>query len=156
MLMMFIGLAWSTLNWFLSLAAIFVVGKEETSFGALAATADLCRNRTGSAAASTIWFGIAHGIVFVVASSVIAFPLGFAEVLPGGIVLGGVILVTLIYFAIVDFLYVGRMAAYAFLIGVPESIQPSALGIQPPIPASEDDILSDIPGLVPRPHPTTS
>jgi hypothetical protein len=55
-------------------------------------------------------------ILFVVASSAIAFPLGFAEVLPGGMVFGGVLLVTLLYFAAADFLYVGRMASYVFML----------------------------------------
>jgi hypothetical protein len=153
MLTLFIGLAWSTLNWYLSLAAIFVVGEEQSTFGALAAAADLCRNRPGAVIAPATWFGIAHAVAFVVATSVAAFPLAFAELLPAGIVLGGVILVTLVYFAIADFLYVGRLAAYVFLVEVPESIQPSALSIQPPAPASDDDILSDIPGLVPPPQP---
>ena len=58
MLMTFIGLAWSTLNSFLSLAAIFVVGKQETALGALAATVDLFRSRPGAVAAVNIWFGI--------------------------------------------------------------------------------------------------
>ena len=62
------------------------------------------------------WFGIAHAVAFVIATSVVAFPLGFAEVLPGGMVLGGVILVAPLYFAVADSLYVGRLAAYVFLI----------------------------------------
>ncbi len=155
MLTLFIGLAWSTLNWYLSLAAIFVVGNERTTFGALGAATDLCRSRPGSVIAAATWFGIAHAAAFVVATSVAAFPLAFAEVLPAGIVLGGLILVTLIYFAIADFLYVGRLSAYVFLVEFPESVQPSALSIQPSPPASDDDILSDIPGLVPPPQPAS-
>ena len=82
--------------------------------------------------------------MFVVASSAVAVPLGFAEVLPGSIVFGGVLLVTLLYFAAVDFLYVGRLAAYVFLVEEPEpELKASVL-----LP-SDDDILSDIPGLVP-------
>jgi hypothetical protein len=151
MLCLFVGLAWSILNWYLSLAAIFVAGDDQTTFGALAAAADLCRNRPGSVIAAAIWFGMAHAAAFVVATSVVAFPLALAEVLPAGIVLGGVILITLIYLAVADFLYVGRLAAYVFLVEVPESIQPSAVSLQP-LP-SDDDILSDIPGLVPPPQP---
>ncbi len=152
MLILFIGLAWSMLNWFLSLAVIFAGGAEKTTFGALAAAADLCRKRPGSVIAAATWFGFAHAAAFVVATSVVAFPLAFAEVLPAGIVLGGVILVTLAYFAIADFLHIGRLAAYVFLVEFPENTQSSALSIQPPS-ASDDDILSDIPGLVPPPQP---
>jgi hypothetical protein len=153
MICLFIGLAWSIENWYLSVAAIFVVGDDQTTFGALAAAADLCRNRPGSMIATATWFGIAHAAALLVATSVVAFPLALADVLPSGIVLGGVILVTLIYLAVVDFLYVGRLAAYVFLLELPESIQRSALSIEP-LP-SDDDILSDIPGLVPPPQPAT-
>ena len=138
MLIMLVGLACSLLNWYLSLAAIFVVKDGVSTFAALAAAIDLCRSRTGSIAAALTWFGVAHTAVFVVASSAAAVPLGFSEVLPGGVVLGGLLLVALLYFAAVDFLYVGRLAAYMFMIE-----EPTAL----PLPASDDDILSDIPGL---------
>ena len=153
MLTMFIGFAWGLLNWFFSLAAIFVVSEGSTTFGALKATADLWRSRPGAVIASSTWFGLAHSVAFVIASSVVAFPLAFAELIPGAMVLGGVIFLSLVYFAIADFIYVGRLAAYVFLIEFPESTQLSPLSIQPLLPTSEDDILSDIPGLVPPPQP---
>lgn len=134
-----IGLACSLLNWYLSLAAVFVVRDGTPAFTALAAATDLCRTRPGSLTATATWFGLAHTVLFVVATSAAAFPLGFAELLPGGMVVGGVLLVMLLYFAAVDFLYVGRLAAYVFMIENPEPL---------PVPPSEDDILSDIPGLL--------
>ncbi len=137
-LTMLVGLAGSLLNWYLSLAAIFVVRDGASTFAALGATTDLCRSQLGSVVAAATWFGVAHTAVFVVATSAAAFPLGFADALPGGMVLGGLLLVTLLYFAVVDFLYVGRLAAYVFMIETP-SLTPQ--------PQSEDDILSDIPGL---------
>ncbi len=130
MLVMFIGLAWSVVNWFLSLAAIFVVGDGRDTFGAVAAAVDLCRFRTGPVFAAATWFGLGHIVAFVVASSVVAFPLAFAGVLPAGVVLGGVLLVTLLYFAVVDFLYVGRLAAYVCIVEGPET---------PPAPENADD-----------------
>lgn len=138
MLTLLVGLAWSMLNWYLSLAAIFVVKDGASPFAALAAAMDLCRSRAGSIAAALIWFGVAHTAMFVLATSAAAVPLGFADVLPGGMVFGGLLLVTLLYFAAVDFLYVGRLAAYLFMT------EPL---VAAPLPASDDDILSDIPGL---------
>jgi hypothetical protein len=117
---MLVWFAWSTLNWFLSQAAIFVVGDGRDTFGAIAAAVDLCRTRPGSVFAAGTWFGLAHLTAFVITSSVVAFPLGFAAVLPAGVVLGGVLLVTLVYFAIADFLYVGRLAAYVAMVEMPE------------------------------------
>ncbi|MGH9505175.1 MAG: hypothetical protein ACRD20_20165 [Terriglobales bacterium] len=119
MLTILIALAWSLLNWYLSLAAIFVVRDGVAAFEALAAATDLCRARPGSLAAAATWFGLAHTVLFLVATSVTALPLGFAEVLPGGMVFGGLLLVMLLYFAAVDFLYIGRMAAYVFMIDIP-------------------------------------
>jgi hypothetical protein len=138
MLILFIGLAWVVLNWFLSLAAIFIVGRGQDTFGALRAALDLCWTHPLSVTAAAIWFGLAHALAFVVASSAAAVPLAFAEVLPAGVVLGGLMLVTLLYFAVVDFLYIGRLAAYVFMLEVP------AIQLVP----ADDDILSDIPGLV--------
>jgi hypothetical protein len=137
MLTMLMGLVWLALNWFLSLAAVFVVGQGQDTFGALAAAADLFWKRPLSVTAATTWFGLAHGLAFMVATSVVAVPLAFAGVLPAAVVLGGLLLVTLLYFAVADFLYVGRLAAYVFMMEVPEAPKPE-------LPA-DDDILSDVP-----------
>jgi hypothetical protein len=144
LLIMLIGLAYPMLNWYLSLAALFVVRDKASAFGALAKATDLCRKRPGSLVAAATGFGIAHAFVFVVASSAAAIPLGFAEVLPGSMAFGGVLLVALLYFAAVDFLYVGRLATYVFVLEQPEPAP------EPPtLLRSDDEILSDIPGLVP-------
>ena len=119
-MVMLVWLAWAMLNWFLSLAAIFVVAEGRDAFGAVASAVDFCRARTGSVLAAGTWFEVAHVVVFVVASSVVAIPLAFSGVLPAGVILGGVLLVALLYFAIVDFLYVGRLAAYVAVLSFPK------------------------------------
>jgi len=118
---MLVWFAWSIVNWFLSLAAVFVVARGQDTFGSITAAVDLCLARPGSIFASGTWFGLAHITAFVVATSVVGFPLGFAAVLPAAAVLGGVLLVTLLYLAIADFLYVGRLAAYVAMLELPES-----------------------------------
>jgi hypothetical protein len=128
---MMVWFTWSTLNWFLSQAAVFVVADGQDTFGAIAAAVDLCRTRSGSVFAAGMWFSLAHLTAFALASSVAAFPLGFASVLPAGVVLGGVLLVTLIYFAITDFLYVGRLAAYVAIAQMPDA--PHGAEIAPPL-----------------------
>ena len=153
MLTMLIGVVCPLLNWYLSLAALFVVRDGASAFGGLAKVTGLCRERPGALAAIATWFGIAHAVVFVVASSAAAVPLGFAELLPAGMVFGGLLMVALLYFAAADFLYVGRLAAYLSLIeqpGIEEAgFGQSEIGRKPVMPPSEDDILSDVPGLVP-------
>lgn len=131
-LCLLIGLAGSMLNWYLSLAAIFAVRDRASAFGALVAATDLCRTRPGPLAAAATWFGIAHAIVLVIASTAAAFPLGFAEALPGGMVVGGLLLIGLLYFAAVDFLYVGRLATYVFMSEQPDrESQIDLLGLLP-------------------------
>jgi hypothetical protein len=124
--------AWSTLNWFLSLAAIFVVADGQDTLGAIAAAVDLSITRAGSIFAAGTWFGLAHITVFVAASFIVAFPLGLAADLPAGLVWGGVLLVTLVYFALSDFLYVGRLAAYVAILELPEAFSAPEAATRPP------------------------
>ena len=49
---------------------------------------------------------------------------------------GGVLMVTLVYLAIADFLYIGRLAAYVAIVELPES--PVALLIQEQRPKTRD------------------
>jgi hypothetical protein len=139
---MLVWFAWSTLNWFLSLASIFVVADGQDTFGAIAAAVDLCRTRAGSIFAAGTWFGLAHLTAFAVATSVAAFPLGFAAVLPADAVLSGVLLVVLLYFAVTNFLYAGRLAAYVAILEMPES--PVVAETAPP-PHPSGDTPLDLP-----------
>ena len=133
-LVTFVGLAWLVLNWFLSLAAVFAVADGQDSFNAVASAVRLCQTRFGPVIAASWWFALAHLVVFFMATSAVAFPLGFAEVLPGSAVFGGVLLVALLYFAAVDFLYMGRLAAYLTIVQQPDVPMPL-----PPIAPSPPD-----------------
>lgn len=140
---MLVCLAWSVVNWFLSLAAVFVVAEGQDTFGAITAAADLCRTRAGPVFAAGTWFGLAHVAAFVVASSVVMLPLGFAGLLPAGVMLGGVLLITLLYFAVADFLYLGRLAAYVAIIespGLPAAVE-TASPVSPVGPQSAPNTL---------------
>jgi hypothetical protein len=57
-------------------------------------------------------------------------------------VLGGVLLVTLLYFAITDFLYMGRLAAYVAMVEMPDA-PVSAETTQPPLPEDGTYLDSD-------------
>jgi len=113
-------LAFAVVNWFLSLASMFVVTRGRDTFGSMAAAMDFFRDHVGAVLASSTWFGLAHLVAFSVATSAVAFPLGFAGILPAGIVLAGVLVVTLLYFAVADFLYIGRLGAYVWILDGPE------------------------------------
>ena len=134
-LMLLLWMAWSSVSWLLSLASIFVVSRGQDTFGALSASVGLCRDRFGPVAAVGIWFGVVHIVLFVLATSVVTFPLAFTQVLPAPIVLTAVLLLTLVYFAIVDTLYIGRMAGYVAILEAPPipvpSVQVEAAGSPP-------------------------
>jgi len=132
-----VWLAWSVTNWFLSVAAVFVVVKARDTFAAIAAAVDLVRHRPASVFATGIWFALAHIAAFVAAASLVAFPLGLAEFLPRGALVGGVALVALLYFAAADFLYIGRLAAYVGIVEWPGT--PRFAGAVPPISLSSPD-----------------
>jgi len=127
-----VWLVWSTINWFLSLAPIFVVRDGRDMFASIAATIDLCRDHAGAVFAVGTWFGLAHLAAFFAAITVVVFPLGLSGLLPRGVILGGVLLVMLLYFAIVDFLYVGRLAAFVAMVESPGPTAPESLNPLPP------------------------
>jgi|SRR5581483_4210231 len=152
-----VGLVWNSLNWFLSVAPIFVVGESYDTFASIGAALDFCRERPGPVFWSSTAFGLIHLILFAGASSVVAVPFAFIGVLPGVVVLAAIAALTLIYFAAVDFFFTGRMAAYIAILqspalpagavsGAPLPVPPGAPASPPARPEWEtlsDDILSD-------------
>jgi hypothetical protein len=151
-------LIWSLISWFLSIASIFVVRQGKDTFAALSTAIDLCRERFGPVVAVGTWFGLTHLVLFLVATSVVAFPFAFFPIVPLAIVLTAVFLLTLAYFAFVDSLYIGRLAGYVAILEAPTTPPPAVPlaiappGTQGPVTSSEiamidqdEPILSDIP-----------
>ena len=126
-----ICLIWWALNWLLSLAGLFAVRDGEDAVGAISAAVTFCRERTGAIFAVSTWTGLAHLVAFVGATTVISMPLGLAGVLPWRLVLLGVILVTLAYFVLADWLYMARLAGYVCIAEMPEELQPEMVMLFP-------------------------
>jgi len=158
-----VWLSWSALNWLLSLAAMFGVRDGEDALGAISAAARLCRKRTAAVLAVSAWTGVAHLVAFVAASIAASVALAFAGVLPGRLVALGVILITLAYFALADWLYTARLAGYLSIAEMPDALvyplpppiappsQPPAVSEQPPVETTidrDEPILSDVPNLI--------
>ena len=158
----------STLNWYLSISPLFALSEGQDTFGALAAAVQFARYHAGPLFWSSTIFGLLHFLAFIVASVAALLPMLAAGVLPRAVVALGITLVTLVYFATADLLYLGKLAAYVailrpepqdlgFVPGPPTSTEKpqGAVTAEPVhrIPPSDDDILSDIPGLVPPPQP---
>jgi hypothetical protein len=150
-----IFLAWSTLNWILSLAAVFAVrdgDAHKDALGAVSAAVSFSRERRGAVFAVSTWTGLAHLTVFVLATTVVSMPLGLAQVVPSRVVLAAVVLITVAYFAVADWLYMARLAGYVCIAEMPEELlAPIARAPLPASPAPrttidrDEPILSDVP-----------
>ena len=115
-----VGMSWFSLNWLLSLAAIFAVRDGDDAAGAIVAAVGLCRERFGAVFAVSTWTGLAHLVAFVGATTVVSIPLGMAGLLPWRLVFLGVAVLTLAYFAIADWIYTARLAGYVVIAEMPE------------------------------------
>jgi len=146
--------AW-TLNWWLSLAAIFAVRDGEDALGALSTAVSFFRGHIGSVAAVSTWTGLAHLVAISVAMTAVSLPLAFIQVAPARFVVAGMILVALLYFVVADWLYVARLAGYICIAEMPEQVLAT-----PPLPPElprgdvaaiettidrDEPILSDLP-----------
>ncbi len=141
-----VWLTWSMVNWLLSLAAIFVLANGRDTLGAIADAVDLLRRRSGAVIAVGTSFGLAHAAALVLASIAAAVPMGLAGALSGRIVLAALTAITLLYFAVADFLYMGRLAAYVAILEWPEpDVQPLTLSLHPGGIDRNELILSDLP-----------
>jgi hypothetical protein len=153
---------WSSLSWFLAAAPIFVIREGKDTFGALLETATLFRKHLGPVISVGSWFGITHLILLIAASSVVMFPLAFTSLVPPLVVFSATLFLTLAYFAIVDALYIGRLAGYVAILEAPASPSPppaspppmpslsaQAFGVQPEsgMVDQTETILSDVPPL---------
>jgi hypothetical protein len=111
-----VWVCWYLLNWIFSLAALFaVVGKCDT-WGAIRAAVEFSSLRAPSVLAVNAWFGFAHFVGLVFTVSAMVFSLSFLSVLPPGYAAVAALFVLLVYFLIVDFLRVGRLAAYVAIL----------------------------------------
>ncbi len=151
---------WS-LNWFLSLAAIFAVRDGEDTLASLPSAVRLCRERFGAVVAVSSWSGVAHLVAFSGLMTAVSFPLGLAPVINVRLLIAAIAFVILIYLAIADWLYVARLAGYVCIVEMPEALAASSpLSILPSGSESvsvehsvqtidrDERILSDVPGLI--------
>ncbi len=104
----------------------------------------------GPVFAVSTWTGLAHLTAFSIAGTAVSLPLAFVGVAPR-LVIACVLLVALAYFAVVDWLYMARLAGYVCIAEMPDVVASSA-----PLPVSQpphtsinrdEPILSDVPNL---------
>ena len=145
-----IWLSWAVLNWLLSAAPVLVLAEGKDTLGSIGGLLRLLQRRTAGVIASSAVFGLIHGGVLIVASSMMLalLPIVFAQPLALPLLFA----VVLAYCFMADFLYTGRLAAYTYLATGREEM-PSWMArrrVQPATPASasvdkDELILGDLP-----------
>jgi hypothetical protein len=164
-----VALAWYGLNWLLSLASMFAVRDRIDAMAALSAAVGFSRDRAGAVAAVSTWTLLAHITAFACAMTVISMPLGFATIVPWRPIALVMILATLAYFALADWLYTARLAGYVCIAEMPEALLKPPPRLPAPVfmPSSElspsaiaptlqttmdrdEVILSDVPSPAPQ------
>ncbi|MCI0402857.1 MAG: hypothetical protein L0212_04960 [Acidobacteria bacterium] len=126
-----VGLCWSVLNWYLSLAPVFAVRDGLNSLSSIAEAARAVRkNRNAFSSVSSV-FGFLHLFAFVTGTILALMPLALVGTFRNEIVLALMGLVALGYFALADFLYIARLAAYVRI--VVDSDASSAAVIRPSV-----------------------
>jgi hypothetical protein len=108
-----IWLAWAALNWLLSASAVFAIAEGKDSLASISAMLRLLQSRTGGVLGPSAVFGLIHGGAFVVAGGLFLVLLPIAVAQPLALPL--LFAVIAAYCFIADFLYTGRLAAYAYL-----------------------------------------
>ena len=149
-----IWLAWAILNWTISAAAIFVVKEGFDALTAIGAVLRLFLSSSAGMLSASAVFGVIHlaflglslGAGLIVLAFAIAHPLAWPLVM--ALVLG--------YSFVADFLYTGRLAAYAYLSMGQEELPLWMTNWRTPAPGPDNPsssvdkgelILSDLPSL---------
>ena len=105
----------SRANWFCYLAAIFGARDRDETFTAISKAAGLFRRHTGTFLGVGAVFSTIHAVLFAFATIICLLALSLAGKLPGTVTVLLLAAITLSYFALCDFLYVARLAAYVVL-----------------------------------------
>jgi hypothetical protein len=135
-----ISALWLTVNWYLSLAALF--GREAQSFrGAFRQARQTVRLQRSDFAGTGFVFMLFRTIALVVATAICGLFSGMAGSSPQAYFVL-LIMVSLAYFAVADFLYMSRMAAYLALAAAHvDPGGPKLVATSPVLPAENTSTL---------------
>ena len=133
-LLFLVSLAWSTLNWYFSLAPIFVARDNRGAFSAVADAVHLVRRRGGDFTGVSTLYGLLKLFAIGAATVVSLVPLAFIAVWPWEVTTTLFVVITLAYFAVSGVLYIARLASYLAIAEQERagSVQPAAA----PLPAA--------------------
>ncbi len=133
-----VGFLWSVVNWFLSVAPIFVLRDGRDTFGAIADSVAFFRRRAGPVTGVTLMFDFFRIMLLVLATVAALTPIGAirqASAIPA--VAWFVCGVAMLYFAVADFLYIARLAVYVNLAEEEEPAPGPVAGSPEPLQSPE-------------------
>jgi hypothetical protein len=113
-----IGGLWATANWYLSVAGLFCLQSGDGFLKSTGQAIRLARRQGGELGGISLIFGVFRLVMLAIAFVLCVLPSGLMATAPRGYT-AWVIAVSLVYFAVADFLYVSRMAAY-MIVASPE------------------------------------
>jgi hypothetical protein len=114
-----IGGFWAIANWYLSLAPICILQTGSSYLKSTMQALRLAKAQSGDFGGISLIFGILRLVALAVAFVLCVLPSGLMGTWPQSYI-AWVVAVSLAYFAVGDFLYLARMAAYV-IAGLPES-----------------------------------
>jgi len=146
---------WRCLDWLFSIAPIFTIRDGSGTLQSVSSAIRFVLERRRALVSAGASFAAIHLVVFLSACSIASVPLTLLGILPARVIASVLVLLTLVYFAVIDFLCAAKLAAYIAILALPDqSFQPALVAPEPsappaPGPRSEDDSRSAIPGLIP-------
>jgi hypothetical protein len=135
----------SRVNWFLCLGAIPAARDGHDTFTAICEAAGLFRRHPGKFAGAGAVFGTIHGVLFAFCTVVCLLALSLADKVPPAATAFLLTVITLAYFAAVDFLYIARLAAYVAIDENDCTPPPAAVAPEPLPPAPEPPQVPQLP-----------
>jgi len=132
---MAVSIARSWVNWFLSLGAIPAARDGLDTFTAMASAVALVRRQPRRFVGAAAVFGTIHGVLFAFTTVACLLVLSLADNVPAAASLFLLTVITLAYFAALDFLSIARLAAYVAIHEIDSIPPPTAVSAQPqPVP----------------------
>ena len=114
-LVLLVVLLWAVLNWFLSVAPLFVVAEGRGTLGSFAESVRFYRRQSRQLWSVTSLYGTLR-LMAILAALVVS--IGVAEALQkhGAAMIAALVVITLAYFLAADYFYIARLAAYADIL----------------------------------------
>jgi hypothetical protein len=123
-----IGGLWATANWYLSVAGLCCLQSGDGFLKSTGQAVRLARRQGGELGGISLIFGVVRLVVLAMAFVLCVLPSGLMATAPREYT-AWVIAVSLVYFAVADFLYICRMAAYLIVAAPAGASQAAEAGV---------------------------